>query len=180
MAQLVLTIAGGVAGNAIGGGLGQSLGALLGAVAGGFIDKELFGPQSERRKTETGKLSDIRVSGSAYGQTVPRVYGRVPANVIWARGIREEVAPRRSRLAEAAMEKAASVVEAARPSRRRATTTTPMSPLDSVNVRSPRSTASGSTGSRSTPSTSARSGSTTARRTRRRIRSSGPSRAWIA
>jgi hypothetical protein len=93
LAQLVLTIAGGVAGNALGGGLGQSLGALLGAVAGGFIDKELFGPQSERRKTETGKLSDIRLSGSAYGQPVPRVYGRgrVPANVIWARGIREEV-----------------------------------------------------------------------------------------
>ena len=93
MAQLVLTIAGGVAGNALGGGLGQSLGALLGAVAGGFIDKELFGPQSERRKTETGKLSDIRLSGSAYGQTIARVYGRgrVPANIIWARGIREEV-----------------------------------------------------------------------------------------
>ena len=68
MAQLVLTIAGGVAGNALGGGLGQSLGALLGAVAGGFIDKELFGPQSERRKTETGKLSDTNGRRMPFGR----------------------------------------------------------------------------------------------------------------
>lgn len=93
MAQLVLTLAGGVLGNAVGGSLGQGLGALLGTVVGGIIDQELFGPYTERRKGEQGKVTDIRLSGSAYGQTVPQVYGRgrIPANVIWARGIREEV-----------------------------------------------------------------------------------------
>jgi outer membrane lipoprotein SlyB len=73
MAQLVLTLAGGVLGNAVGGGLGQGLGALLGTVVGGIIDQELFGPHTDRRKGEQGKVTDIRLSGSAYGQTVPQV-----------------------------------------------------------------------------------------------------------
>ncbi len=93
MAQLVLTLAGSALGSAVGGGLGQGLGALLGSVVGGIIDQELFGPQGERRKAEQGKVTDIRLSGSAFGLVVPQVYGRgrLPANVIWARGIREEV-----------------------------------------------------------------------------------------
>lgn len=93
MAQLVLTLAGSALGSAVGGGLGQGLGALLGSVAGAIIDQELFGPQSERRKGEQGKVTDVRLSGSAFGHVVPSVYGRgrIPANIIWARGIREEV-----------------------------------------------------------------------------------------
>ena len=93
MAQLVLTMAGSSLGNAIGGGLGGSLVALLGSYAGAIIDQELFGPQAARRKVEGARVSDIQLSGSAFGLGIPVVYGRgrLPANVIWARGIREEV-----------------------------------------------------------------------------------------
>lgn len=92
MAQLVLTLAGGVLGG-IGGGLGQSLGALLGAYVGGIIDQELFGPDQDRKPVEGARVTDVNLSSSAYGQTVPAIWGRmrVPANVIWVRGIREVV-----------------------------------------------------------------------------------------
>ena len=93
MAQLVLTLAGSSLGSAVGGGLGGSLVALLGAQAGAILDQELFGPQGPRRKVQEGRIGDVRLSGSAFGLGIPVVYGRarLPANVIWARGIREEV-----------------------------------------------------------------------------------------
>ncbi len=93
MAQLVLTLAGGVLGGGIAGGLGQSLGALFGAYVGGILDRELFGPQEDRRPIEGTRLTELNLSGSAYGQTMPVVWGRmrVPANIIWVRGIREVV-----------------------------------------------------------------------------------------
>lgn len=93
MAQLVLTLAGGVLGGGIAGGLGQSLGALFGAYVGGILDRELFGPQQDRRTVEGTRLTELNLSGSAYGQTIPAVWGRmrVPANIIWVRGIREVV-----------------------------------------------------------------------------------------
>jgi hypothetical protein len=93
VAQLVLTLAGGVLGGGIAGGLGQSLGALFGAYVGGILDRELFGPQQDRRTVEGTRLTELNLSGSAYGQTMPVVWGRmrVPANIIWVRGIREIV-----------------------------------------------------------------------------------------
>ena len=93
MAQLVLTLAGGVLGGGIAGGLGQSLGALFGAYVGGILDRELFGPQQDRRTVEGARLTELNLSGSAYGQTMPVVWGRmrVSANIIWVRGIREVV-----------------------------------------------------------------------------------------
>jgi hypothetical protein len=93
VAQLVLTLAGGVLGGGIAGGLGQSLGALFGAYVGGILDRELFGPQQDRRTVEGARLTELNLSGSAYGQTMPAIWGRmrVPANIIWVRGIREVV-----------------------------------------------------------------------------------------
>lgn len=93
MAQLVLTLAGGALGQAVGGAFGQGLGALFGATIGGILDQQLFGPQTGRQTREEGKVTDVRLSGSAYGLARPNVYGRgrIPANIIWARGIREEV-----------------------------------------------------------------------------------------
>jgi hypothetical protein len=93
VAQLVLTLAGGVLGGGIAGGLGQSLGALFGAYVGGILDRELFGPQEDRRPIDGARLTELNLSGSAYGQTMPVVWGRmrVPANIIWVRGIREVV-----------------------------------------------------------------------------------------
>ena len=135
MAQLALTLAGGVLGSAVAGGLGQSLGALFGAYLGGILDRELLGPQEDRRPVEGARIAEFNLSGSAYGQTIPMIFGRMrmPANIIWVRGIREVVRTeiRRSAAAGAAVARAAAWVAAAgaevrRPSRARRTTTMPM------------------------------------------------------
>lgn len=92
MAQLVLTVAGAWAGNAIGGGLGQAAGAMLGSYLGSAIEQDLFGPgPSAVTKVEGARVTDLQVSGSAYGQTISRVWGRgrLAANIIWVRGIKE-------------------------------------------------------------------------------------------
>jgi hypothetical protein len=93
VAQLVLTLAGGVLGGGIAGGLGQSLGALFGAYVGGILDKELFGQSQDPYRQEGARVTDVSLSGSAYGQPIPTIWGRmrVPANIIWIRGIREVV-----------------------------------------------------------------------------------------
>ncbi len=94
VAQLVLTVAGAWAGNAIGGGLGQAAGAMLGSYLGAAIEQDLFGPgPSPITKVEGARVTDLQVSGSAYGQPIPRVWGRgrIAANIIWVRGIKETV-----------------------------------------------------------------------------------------
>lgn len=92
MAALVLSVAGAWAGSALGGGFLQSAGTLLGAALGSVIDQELFAKdKAPAEATQGARVSDFRMSGSAYGQVVPRVWGRgrLPANIIWLRGIRE-------------------------------------------------------------------------------------------
>ncbi len=92
MAQLVLTVAGAWAGNAIGGGLGQAAGAMLGSYLGAAVEQDLFGPgPSAITRSEGARVTDLQVSGSAYGQPIPRIWGRgrIAANIIWVRGIRE-------------------------------------------------------------------------------------------
>lgn len=92
MAQLVLTVAGAWAGNAIGGGLGQAAGAMLGSYLGAAIEQDLFGPgPAVVNRSEDARVTDLQVSGSAYGQPIPRVWGRgrIAANIIWVRGIKE-------------------------------------------------------------------------------------------
>jgi GTA TIM-barrel-like domain len=71
VAQLALMLAGGVLGGAVAGGLGQSLGALFGAYLGGILDRELVGPQEDRRLVEGARIAEFNLSGSAYGQTIP-------------------------------------------------------------------------------------------------------------
>ncbi|MFM7404190.1 MAG: hypothetical protein ACKO1N_08910, partial [Erythrobacter sp.] len=92
MAQLVLTVAGAWAGNAIGGGLGQAAGAMLGSYLGAAIEQDLFGPgPAAVTRSEGARVTDLQVSGSAYGQPIPKVWGRgrIAANIIWVRGIKE-------------------------------------------------------------------------------------------
>ncbi len=92
MAQLVLTVAGAWAGNAIGGGLGQAAGAMLGSYLGAAIEQDLFGPgPAAVNRSEGARVTDLQVSGSAYGQPIPRAWGRgrIAANIIWVRGIKE-------------------------------------------------------------------------------------------
>ena len=79
MATLVLGGAGFLIGSAIGGPAGAKIGAQIGVAVGGMIDSELA------RENAT-KMSDLKLSGSAYGVGIPRVWGRarVGGNVIWA------------------------------------------------------------------------------------------------
>lgn len=78
MATLVLGAVGAGLG-AIGGGFTVMQGLQWGMAVGSLID----GVTAPR--PETGRLSDLRYSGSAYGSGIPRVWGRhrVPGNVLW-------------------------------------------------------------------------------------------------
>lgn len=80
--RLALTAIGGV----IGGFFGMpGLGATLGGIAGGLL---FPGPDV---KQEGPRLSDLKVTSSAYGNPIPRLYGRYRAagNIIWGLPIRE-------------------------------------------------------------------------------------------
>lgn len=78
MAQLAIGIAGAAVGFALGGVPGAKWGFLLGTTAGGamFPPKLPDGP----------RLNDRQVLSSAYGETIPRVYGAyvISGNVIWS------------------------------------------------------------------------------------------------
>ena len=78
MATLVL----GTVGRVLGGPIGGAVGTLL----GGAVDRRLFGGGSSGPR-----LADLSVQSSAYGQPLPRVYGRmrVAGNLIWTAGIKE-------------------------------------------------------------------------------------------
>lgn len=84
MAQLTLTVVGGVIGGYLGGPMGARVGMLAGAYIGGMIDRPppLEGPQ----------IKDLTVSSSAYGQPIPVVYGtmRIGTNMIWSTGLNED------------------------------------------------------------------------------------------
>lgn len=88
MASTVLTIAGTALGAYIGGPLGSAaiggaIGGIVGGVVGSYVDPvEVRGP----------RLDDLRVMSSAYGQTIPLIYGtnnRIAGNVIWSSGLKE-------------------------------------------------------------------------------------------
>lgn len=93
MATLVLSAVGASIGGSLATGfLGTALGVaggFAGGLVGGSIDRALGIAPS--RRVEGPRLGDLSVQSSAYGQTVPLVYGtmRVAGNVIWATGIRE-------------------------------------------------------------------------------------------
>lgn len=82
MAQLVVA----AAGAAIGGLTGGFLGPQIGWAIGSAIGASLF-----PTKTEGPRLSDLRVSGTEYGQVIPWVAGspRISGQIIWASQKRE-------------------------------------------------------------------------------------------
>lgn len=86
MATLALSVAGQFIGGAIGGPIGATIGRALGALAGAAIDQQLFG-----EKPQQVPGADIRMSGSAEGGAVPRLYGwgRLSGNIIWATELEE-------------------------------------------------------------------------------------------
>lgn len=80
MGSVVLGAVGAIAGGLIGGPAGIALGFSAGAAVGGIA----FPPKEKIQ--ERGKLSDLRVQGSGYGNAISQVFGlaRVAGNVIWA------------------------------------------------------------------------------------------------
>lgn len=88
MATLVLSAVGAAAGASIGGSVfGLSsvlLGRAIGATAGRLIDQSLLGAGSPA--VETGKIDRFRLTTSAEGAAIKRVYGtqRIGGQVIWA------------------------------------------------------------------------------------------------
>ncbi|PCI33376.1 MAG: hypothetical protein COB54_03475 [Alphaproteobacteria bacterium] len=82
MASVVLT----VVGTAIGGPIGGMIGGLVGQ----RVDQAIFGGTASRT-IEGGRLKDLTVQTSAYGEPISRVYGtlRLPGNVVWSTGLKE-------------------------------------------------------------------------------------------
>ena len=100
------TLALAVAGSAIGGAVlpaglsvlgasisGAALGAQIGAFAGSYVDKALFGSSGQTRTVEGPRLSNVHMTGSTEGASIPRLYGRarLGGQVIWADAIKEKV-----------------------------------------------------------------------------------------
>jgi hypothetical protein len=83
MAQLAMGLAGAAVGFAIGGPAGAQWGFTIGTAAGGV----LFAP----KLPDGPRLNDRQVMSSAYGETIPRVYGAyvVAGNVIWSTDLKE-------------------------------------------------------------------------------------------
>ncbi len=84
MATLIL----GTVGRALGGPLGGIVGTLL----GGPIDHAIFGSGAR----SGSRLANLAVQSAAYGEPLPRIYGRmrVAGNLVWTAGIKES--PHRS------------------------------------------------------------------------------------
>jgi len=74
----------------VGRALGGPIGGLVGSLVGGIADRAIFGSGPTR---DGPRLTDLAVQSSAYGQALPRLYGRmrIAGNVIWSSGISESV-----------------------------------------------------------------------------------------
>lgn len=72
----------------VGRALGGPLGGLIGTVVGGSIDQGIFGGGKTR---EGPRVASLTVQSAAYGEPLPRIYGRmrVAGNLVWTAGIRE-------------------------------------------------------------------------------------------
>jgi hypothetical protein len=74
----------------VGRALGGPIGGIVGTFLGGSVDRAIFGSRPVRNGLQ---LTDLALQSSAYGQALPRLYGRMrdAGNVIWSSGIREAV-----------------------------------------------------------------------------------------
>lgn len=95
MATVILAAAGAAIGGSVGGTLAGvsavAIGRLAGATVGRLIDQRLMGSGSD--VVESGKVERFRLTSSAEGAAVSRVYGRmrVAGQVIWATRFLEHV-----------------------------------------------------------------------------------------
>ena len=67
--------------------IGGPIGGLVGTVIGGSIDRGLFGGAAR----EGPRVANLAVQSAAYGEPLPRLYGRmrVAGNLVWTAGIKE-------------------------------------------------------------------------------------------
>lgn len=61
--------------------------------AGSMVASYLMMPRITQTPTESGKLDDIRITGSEYGTYIPRIFGkaRIGGNIIWSSGIKHQI-----------------------------------------------------------------------------------------
>ncbi len=71
---------------------GATIGSQVGALLGSQIDQALFGAAGNGRAVDGPRLSDLRITASTEGATIPRLYGRtrLGGQVIWATSLEEE------------------------------------------------------------------------------------------
>lgn len=83
MANVVLTV--------VGSAIGGPVGGLIGGLVGRQVDRAILGG-SPSRTIEGGRLKDLSVQTSAYGESIAQVYGtmRLPGNVVWSSGLKEK------------------------------------------------------------------------------------------
>lgn len=98
MASIALVAVGGligssVLGSVVGVAIGTMIGQAVGGLIGGYIDQYLFASSGQNPTQDGTKLSDLKVTGSTEGASIPRLYGRarLSGQVIWATNL-EEVA----------------------------------------------------------------------------------------
>lgn len=79
MATFILGGVGALVGSSFGGPAGARLGWAIGTTVGSIVDS------MNRHPMQTGRLADLRYSGSSYGTIIPRAWGKnkLPGNVIW-------------------------------------------------------------------------------------------------
>ena len=89
MASTILGKIGGAIGMTIAGPFGAALGYTLGSLSGAAIDTSIN--SRVKHKITGSRLSDLAVQSSAYGRTIPIVFGKVrlAGNVIWSRPLQE-------------------------------------------------------------------------------------------
>jgi hypothetical protein len=91
MTSLVLGSVGRAVGGTIGGPLGAAIGSFIGTAIGTSIDNQIFGTDTKLKPRLGGRLSELGVQSSAYGDMIPIVYGmvRIAGNIIWSQDIKE-------------------------------------------------------------------------------------------
>ena len=85
LATIGLSVLGSVVGSRVGGPKGAQWGQAAGAILGALIEGSKTKPQ------DVGKLSDLKVSGSSYGASIPWVFGthRTEGTIIFSGGLIE-------------------------------------------------------------------------------------------
>ena len=76
MAQLLLTMAGGLLG-AAGGPIGMSIGAMAGGMIGGWVDSLWMG--GGKTHVRQPQFYDSRIQAASYGKIISRTYGTIRA-----------------------------------------------------------------------------------------------------